>query len=171
MSSIKLYIPKVDDYWYYEMLLNDKDTMSYNAGYDISNCRYHYDTGCIDFPKERWDDFYKSIIDENRFFAYIKDSGEFVGYVNYHYNNNENRYECGIVIEASKRGKGYSKVGLKLLCDEARNNGIKELYDNFEVDRVSALKVFEEVGFEVVERKEWKKFKKLVEGVVVRIML
>lgn len=48
------------------------------------------------------------------------------------------------------RGKGYSKESLKLLCDTARSNGIKELYDNFEIDRGNTLKIFESVGFKVV---------------------
>lgn len=50
---ISLYIPKVEDYWYEEKLQSDPNTMSYNAGYDVSYYEYHYDTGCIDFPKEK----------------------------------------------------------------------------------------------------------------------
>lgn len=73
-------------------------------------------------------------------------------YVNYYYNSNDNRYECGIVVDTTKRGIEYSKIGLKLLCDEVSCNGIKELYDSFEVNRVSVMKVFEDVGFKVIER-------------------
>ena len=52
---------------------------------------------------------YDRRIRENRYFAYIKDNDidDYVGYVNYHYNKNDNRYECGIVIESKYRGKGY----------------------------------------------------------------
>lgn len=32
--------------------------MSYNKGYDVSYYGYHYDTGCIDFPKEKWEETY-----------------------------------------------------------------------------------------------------------------
>ena len=73
---------------------------------------------------------------ENKFFAYLKDTktNEFIGYVNYQFDSSENYYDCGILIEASKRGKGYSKEGLKLLCEAAKKNGIKELYDSFEKD-------------------------------------
>ena len=77
----------------------------------------------------------------------------------------------GIVIEAKYRGKGYAKEALKLLCIEAKKNGIKELYDNFEIDRGKTLDIFKDVGFEVVEEQTWKKFGKDVKGVLVKIDL
>ena len=173
MKNIELYIPKIEDYWYEEKIESDPLTMSYNSGYDVSYYGYHYDTGCIDFPKERWEEAYNRRVKENRYFAYIKDNdiNEYVGYVYYHYNKNDNRYECGILIESNYRGKGYSKQALRLLCDEARNSGVKELYDNFEIDRGNTLEIFKQVGFEVVEEQTWKKFGKDVKGVLVRIKL
>ena len=173
MKHISLYIPKIEDYWYEEKVQSDPLSMNYNAGYDVSYYGYHYDTGCIDFPKEKWEETYNKRISDNKYFAYIKDNdlNEFVGYVNYHYNKNDKRYECGILIDSQHRGKGYSKDALKLLCDEAKSNGIIELYDNFEIDRYNTLSVFEQVGFEVVEEQTWKKFGKDVKGVLVKIKL
>ena len=173
MKHISLYIPKIEDYWYEEKVQSDPLSMNYNAGYDVSYYGYHYDTGCIDFPKEKWEETYNKRISDNKYFAYIKDNdlNEFVGYVNYHYNKNDKRYECGILIDSQHRGKGYSKDALKLLCDEAKANGIIELYDNFEIDRYNTLSVFEQVGFEVVEEETWKKFGKDVKGVLVKIKL
>lgn len=173
MKNLELYVPKLEDYWYEAKLQSDADTMSYNAGYDVSYYGYHYDTGCIDFPSERWEISYNRRINENRYFAYIKDNdiNEFVGYVNYHYVKDENRYECGIVIESKYRGKGYSKAGLKLLCEEAKKNNVIEMYDNFEIDRGNTLSIFESVGFKVVEEQTWKKFGKDVKGVLVKIEL
>ncbi len=170
---IELYIPKLEDYWYEAKVQSDSLSMSYNAGYEVSYYGYHYDTGCIDFPKDRWKDVYEKRIRENRFFAYIKDKkiNDFVGYVNYQYNKDENRFECGIVIETKYIGKWYSKKGLQLLCDVAENNGIKELFDNFEIDRGNTLNIFKQVGFEVVEEQTWKKFGKDVKGVLVKINL
>jgi len=170
---LSLYIPKLEDYWYEEKLQSDAKTMSYNAGYDVSYYGYHYDTGCIDFPKEKWKETFDKRINENKFFAYIKDNdlNQFVGYVNYHYNKNDDRYECGILIESKYRGKGYSKIALELLCEEARKNGVKELYDNFEINRDNTLNIFKQVGFEVIEKQTWKKFGKDVDGVLVRIIL
>lgn len=173
MKNICLYIPKLEDYWYEEKIESDKETMNYNAGYDVNYYGYHYDSGCIDFPKEKWKETYDKRINENKYFAYIKDLdiNEFIGYVNYQYNKNDNRYECGILIESKYRGKGYSKSALKLLCESAKTNGIKELYDNFETDRKNTLKIFQSVGFEIVEKCTWKKFNKDVEGVIVKIKL
>ena len=173
MKNICLYIPKLEDYWYEAKVQSDPLSMSYNAGYDVGYYGYHYDTGCIDFPKEKWKECFNKRKNDNNFFAYIKDNDidEFVGYVNYQYNSNDNRYECSIVIESIYRGKGYFKTALELLCDVARSNGIKELYDNFEIDRDNTLTIFKKFGFKIVEKQTWKKFNKDVEGVLVKIIL
>ena len=173
MSRIKLIEPSLEEYWYEQKLLSDPFTMDYNAGYEVSYAGYHYDTGCIDFPKEKWEDNYQKRKNEpNRFFAYIKDVDLncYVGYVNYHFNQPENKYECGVVIESIHRGKGYSFPALMLLCENAfLNPKITELYDNFEASRINALHVFQKAGFQIVERKQWKKFNKYVNGIVVCI--
>ena len=173
MLNIELYEPKLEDYWYEAKVQSDPLSMSYNAGYEVSYYGYHYDTGCIDFPKEKWKETYNKRNKENVFFAYIKDNNldEFVGYVNYHYNKSYNRYECGILIDSKYRGKGYSKKALQLLCNAARAKGIKELYDNFEIDRDNTLNIFKQVGFVVVKKLTWKKFDKEVKGVLVKIKL
>lgn len=173
LNRLSLYIPKLEDYWYEEKLQSDSNTMSYNAGYDVSYYGYHYDTGCIDFSKERWKETYDKRINENRFFAYIKDNelNQFIGYCNYHYNENDDKYECGIVIDSNYRGKGYSKEALSLLCSQAKKNGIKTLYDSFEIGRDNTLKVFESVGFKKVQETNWIKFGKTVRGIEVKIDL
>jgi len=166
---LTLYMPKLEDFWYEQKLQNDPKTMEYNAGYDVSYHGYHYDTGCIDFPQTRWQEVYDKRINENRFFAYLRDleTNDFVGYVNYHLNKNDNRYECGIVIEAKHRGKGYSKEGLKLLCEKAKADGIDYLYYNFEKER-PGIKVFLDLGFKILEETKWKKFGKDVVGIIVK---
>lgn len=173
MKNISLYIPILEDYWYQERIQSDPLSMNYNAGYDVSYFGYHYDTGCIDFPKEKWKEMFEKRKNENIYYAYIKDNdiNEYVGYVNYHYNKDDDRYECGILIESKYRGNGYSKIALQLLCDVAQKNGIKELYDSFEIDRDNTLDIFQSVGFEIIQNKTWKKFNKTVNGVVVKIVL
>lgn len=173
LKKLSLYIPKLEDYWYEEKLQSDPDTMSYNAGYDVSYYGYHYETGCIDFPESKWGETFNKRKNENRFFAYIKDNeiNAYIGYCNYHYNKNDDKYECGVLIESKYRGKGYSKEALKLLCEVATKNGVKDLYDNFEKDRGNTLKVFESVGFKVVNESSWTKFGKTVNGVEVKIEL
>lgn len=166
---LTLYIPELKDYWYEQKLQSDPKTMEYNAGYDVSYYGYHYDTGCIDFPIDRWQAVYEKRIKENRYFAYLKneETNEFVGYVNYHFVKSSNRYECGIVIEAKHRGKGYAKEGLKLLIEKAKSDGVTALYDSFEKDRPN-IKVFKDVGFKIVENTTWKKFDKEVKGIIVK---
>ena len=173
MKDIELYIPKLEDYWYQEKIQSDPLTMEYNKGYDVNYYGYHYDTGCIDFPKDRWEDMYNKRIKEKRYFAYIKDNdiNEYVGYVYYQLNSEDKKYECGILIEYKYRNKGYSKQSLKLLCDVARDNGIKELYDNFEIDRGNTLNIFESCGFSIYQKTTWKKYNKEVEGVIVKVDL
>ena len=131
MKNIELVIPKLNQYSYEQKLESDSKTMSYNAGYDVSYFGYHYNTGCIDFPKEKWRDTYNKRINENKYFAYIKDCtiNRYIGYVNYQYNKNDDIYECGVLIESKYRGKGYSKDALRLLIKEANKNGIEYLYD------------------------------------------
>ncbi len=171
MKNIELIIPQLEEYSYEKKLNEDKATMSYNAGYDITLDRYHYDTGCIDFPKKIWKKIYDKRKNENRYFAYIKDHSinKYVGYVNYQYNKNDKIYECGIVIESKYRGKGYAKDALKLLIREANNHGIKYLYDTFDKDRENALEIFKSIGFKVIKEITYKKFNKDVNVVVVRI--
>ena len=171
MKNLELVKPKLEDYWYEAKLLSDPDTMNYNAFYNVSYSGYHYDTGCIDFPKNKWESKYQKRLDSNTYFAYIKDHEikEYVGFVNYQYNRNSNIYECGILIEGKYRGKGYSKTALKLLVKEAYNNGIEYLYDSFEYDRDNTLEVFLDVGFEIYQMIDSEKDDKLVTGVVVQI--
>ena len=173
MNIVSLYIPSVEDCWYEQQLESDPLTMSYNAGYDISCDGYHYDSGCIDFPKEKWQAVCDRRIRENRYFAYIRDEVKncFVGYVNYQYSIDEGRYDCGVLIEHRYRGMSYGRKALDLLCMKARKNGIRELYDSFETDRGHVLDMFLDAGFEVFERKTWKKFGSDADGVIVRKIL
>ena len=171
MKNIEFYLPEIDDFWYQEKIQKDEKTMSYNAGYDVSYYGYDYDTGCINFPKEKWEETYNRRIKEKVFFAYIKDNdiNEYIGYVSYYYKTKDDRYYCSVVIESKYSGKGYSKQVLKMLLKEAKKNNIKELYDMFEVDRDNnTLEIFKSVGFEIVEYKTWKKFNEDVEGVVIK---
>ena len=171
MKNLKLVIPKLNQYYYEQKLESDPNTMSYNAGYDVSYYGYNYDTGCIEFPKEKWKETYDKRVRENKYFAYIKDNSinRYVGYVNYQYNKNDDIYECGILIQYKYRGKGYAKEALRLLIKEANKNGVDYLYDSFEKDRENTLKTFLDVGFSVYKESSWKKFGRNVDGVIVRI--
>ena len=170
-NGVSLYTPKLDDYWYEKKLDMDPKTMEYNRGYDIKNPYYNYDDGTIIFNEDRWKEMHDRRKNNNEFFAYIKTNSDkkYVGTCNYKYDKESNRYECGVVIQHSKRGNGYSKLALQLLCNHAFNNGVDELYDKFELDRKEALNLFLSVGFKVDKQTKWKKFGKDVDGVVVKI--
>lgn len=167
--NLLLVEPTIEEYNYEQKLLSDPETMSYNAGYEVTYQGYHYNTGCIDFPEENWEAKKKKREQKNCFFAYLKDLdlNQYVGYVDYNYNEEDQRYECGIVIEACHRGKGYAKKGLELLKEYAFSHGIEALYDGFETNRGHTLSLFQSCGFEIVQKDTWKKFGKNQDGVLV----
>lgn len=173
MKKISLYCPNVTDYWYEAMILSDPLSMSYNAGYNVSYEGYNKENGCINFPKNKWLNKYNKRKHNGDYFAYIKDNdiNEYIGYVNYQYNKNDKRYECGILIEAKYRGHGYAVPALKLLCEEAKKNKISELYDSFEMTRKNTLEVFLSAGFSIVSYQKWLKSTAMVDGVLVKITL
>lgn len=164
---LELYEPKLEDYWYEQELLSDPDTMSYNAGWDVSYFGYNYDTGCIDFPTHRWQDNYNKRHSNNNYFFYLKDNNNYVGTACYYLE--DNKWNCSIVIEHKFRSKGYGKEGLKLLCSKAfRDNRIQELYDTFEVDR-TRTNIFAELGFKTNSKTNSKRFNKDI--VIVEVKL
>lgn len=168
-NSVYLKEPDLKNYWYKQKLLSDPLTMSYNAGWDVSYTGYYYDTGCIDFPEENWEISYKKAQVSNNYFAYIvkKDDDTYVGYINFHWNDTNKKYECGILIEKSYRKKGYGKEALELLFEVAKKYGVDYLYDSVEKNR-SGLQMFLELGFKVVNNYSSKRFNKDIEVIVVR---
>lgn len=151
MNTLYLKVPTYNELYYKKHLQEDPHTMDYNAGYDLDFKGYDKSTGCIAFPEEKWEDWYNNQKNkDHNFYAYIckKENNEFIGSVNFHFNFETNRYDCGILIEAKHRGQGYSEEALRLLVETAFNKyNIDTLYDNFPVTRTSAIKAFERVGF------------------------
>lgn len=161
---MKIYLkePSLDEYWYEQKVLSDPLAMEYNAGWDVSYNGYHYDTGCIDFPEEKWIKDFERRKESNRYYAYIvrKEDNKFIGYVNFHFNDKENKYECGVLVEPSYRGCGYGKEALKQLCNVAFNSyNVDNLYDSFEEDRKS-FKIFTDLGFKKIKEYNAKRFNK-----------
>ena len=151
MDNITLYIPKLEDLYFRQQCMADPKTMSYNAGYNLSFAGYHYDSGCIDFPKENWESWYKTKIinNPNFFYAYIlnTNTSEFVGYVNFNLDPNTNTASIGIVIKSEHQGNGYMRPALNLLINEAKKRNISALTDTVPQTRKNALKVFYDLGF------------------------
>lgn len=149
----ELYEPHIGDLWFKKKMMGDEQTMSYNHAYG----------GTIPFPKEYWADWYDRWIathDGKRFYRYIKDEDTFVGEVAYHFDGERQHYIADVIIYAPHRGKGYGRKGLLLLCEAAKANGIKELYDDIAIDN-SSVALFLKCGFtEVLRTSEYVLVKK-----------
>ena len=135
-ETVQLYIPTLEELDFYQSRLLDPDTMSYNAPWFPPN-------GCIPFPKEKWEPWYERWVNQEpeRFYAYLQrtDDKAFVGDVNFHYNQEDDWWDMGIVILAEERGKGYAKQGLKLLLQRAFEvNNLPLLHNHFERGRKAA---------------------------------
>ena len=121
-------------------MMADTETMSYNQAWG----------GTIPFPKEEWPGWYDSWIvnhEGKRYYRYLKDNaGHFIGEIAYHYDSNRNLYIADVIVYAPYRKKGYGSIGLDLLCNAAKQNGIKLLYDDIAIDN-PAVTVFLKNGF------------------------
>ena len=145
--SLRLYIPRPEDGWFYVKMMTDPATMAYNAPWFPPD-------GCIPDPESEWEDLLSDWIghEPERFYAFLQrvSDGEFVGDVNYHVSA-DGGYDMGIVIYAPERGKGYGKEGLRLLADRAlRIDGVPALRNDFETTRDAAYHVHKAVGFREV---------------------
>ena len=159
VNNIKLYIPSIDELWYRQTILMQPDTMSYNKGFDLDLPLYHKDTGCIEFPKEKWEKWYSFWIDNKptTFYAYIlrESDHQFIGEVNLHYNSKNDWYDMGIVIESKFRGKGYSKDALNLLLETAFTTyTARAVHNDFENTRDIAYKLHLSAGFKIISSNE-----------------
>ena len=152
---LELYIPKVQDMWFVRRMQEDPATMSYNAGWDVSYEGYHQDTGCIDFPESQWEEKHARLVshEPESFYAFVleKASGSFVGEVNFHYTQEEDWWDMGVLICAPFRGKGYGHEALELRLHKAFVEcGISRLHNDFETTRDAGLAIHLAAGFRKV---------------------
>ena len=136
-----LYTPKKEDLWFRKMFMADEETMSYNHNWG----------GTIPFPEEQWQDWYDYWIanpEGKRFYKYLQEesTGEFVGEIAYHFDEEEKKYIADVIVYAKYRGNGFGEQGLLLLCEAAKAHGIAVLYDNIAIDN-PAIKLFLKCGF------------------------
>lgn len=143
-ARVSLHEPRIEELWFREKMLCDEQTMSYNHAYG----------GTIPFPKERWADWYgRWIVNHNgrRFYRYVAADETFVGEAAYHLDEERQMYVVSLMIYAPFRGKGYGHKALQLLCQAARDAGIRELYDDIAIDN-SSVALFLKCGFTQVLR-------------------
>lgn len=151
-DRLQLHIPTLNELAYREKIMSDPETMSYNKGYDLPFRGYHKDTGCIDFPKSEWQEWYDYFIGQEpeRFYAYIlrREDSAFIGEVNLHKSDVHDYYEMGIVLEAGYRGRGYAKEALSLLLQHAFEVlGAKSVHNAYEDTRDAAVRTHLACGF------------------------
>ena len=135
---IELYKPEYKDLWFRKTLLCDSPTMAYNNAYG----------GTIDFSESKWAKWFDCWVnnsDGTRFYRYLQnDCKDFVGEIAYRLD--DEKYIVSVIVHAKYRGNGYGREGLRLLCEEAKNRGIKTLYDDISVDNPS-IAMFLKEGF------------------------
>lgn len=144
-GSLRLYIPRPEDGWFYVRMLSDPATMAYNAPWFPPD-------GCIPHPEAEWKELQAHWIGKTpeRFYAFLQriSDGAFVGDVNYHRRPDSDECDMGVVIYAPERGKGYGKEGLRLLADRALCvDGVPALHNTFETTRDAAYHIHRAVGF------------------------
>ena len=117
MEKLELYIPRLEELWFYQQMTSDPETMSYNAGWDVDYAGYHRDTGCIDCPDEALADWYDRWIgnEPDCFYAYIKRSldGAWIGDVCFHYTPRK-----GLVGYGNRDIRSLPRQGLCRSCAE-----------------------------------------------------
>lgn len=138
---IIIYKPELKDLWFREKLMGDVNTMSYNRAWG----------GTIPFPKEKWERWYLTWLCDSEFnhfyrYLYDTDSNNYVGEIAYHYDVKNQSHICNVIILAEYRNKGFGTKGIQLLCNTAKENGIKVLYDDIAADNPS-YKLFLKNGF------------------------
>lgn len=148
MPTVTLHRPALEELSFRQSLLSDPDTMAYNHAWG----------GTIDFPQERWEDWYGRWLEDNsgtRFYRYLYDPqlGAFVGEIAYHLDEELGGYICDVIVSAKHCGKGYGAQGLALLCQAAKANGVPRLLDNIAVDNPS-VSLFLKAGFREIDRNE-----------------
>ena len=138
--KLQVYKPKLEELWFRQKMLEDEDTMSFNKAWG----------GIVSFPKEDWEDWFNYWVYNNesaRYYRYLKnEEGIFVGEIAYHYDSEYDGYVVNVIIYSKYRNKGYGSLGLRMLCDIAKENGISSLYDDIAIDN-PGISIFLKFGF------------------------
>lgn len=151
-KQLELYIPNLEDLWFYQKMISDPETMAYNANYDIDLPGYHRDTGCIDHTDADLKQWHSCWIgrEPQRFYAYIQRScdGAWLGGVNFHYVLEKDWWDIGVVLYAPYRGRGYAIPALEALMERAFSHScVTRIHNYFEFSRQQTLAIHQKLGF------------------------
>lgn len=152
VKQLELYIPSLEDLWFYQKMITDPATMAYNANYDIDFPGYNRDTGCITHTDTYLKDWYLQWIGQEPqyFYAYVQRSFDkaWLGGVNFHYVAEKDWWDMGIVLYEPYRGKGYAIPALEALIERAFFHcHVTRIHNYFEFNRQEAVKIHHKLGF------------------------
>lgn len=137
---LETYEPKFEDLWFRQQMLEDEETMSYNKAWG----------GTIPFPLEKWEGWFDDWVANHynrKYYRYLKnEEGTFVGEIAYHFDSQYDGYVANVIIYFKYRNNGYGSLGLRMLCDAAKENGIISMYDDIAIDN-PAISIFLKQGF------------------------
>lgn len=143
---LELRKPQINELDFRRQLLKDKTTMAFN----ISN------GGTVDFPKKIWKQWYQLWMNnEDYYYAYIYDHDidQYIGEVSYYFEPEYNEYVLNIIIHAQFRKCGKGKEAIMMLCQKAKENGIRFLCDDIDIDN-PAINMFKQLGFKETWQKD-----------------
>lgn len=168
-NRLYLHIPSFEELYFRQKILGQPDTMSYNKGYKLRFDNYDNETGCIDFGKEYWSDWYSRWVsnEPERYYAYLTgiESNNYVGEVSFRYDKNIDYHCIGIVIEAKYREKGYCSEGLIRLAEKAFVDfNIDKLRNDIPLERKAAIAGHKKAGFKEIEVIDGKCILELTKG-------
>lgn len=154
-TKIRLRKPRLKELFYRQTLLSQAETMAHRKNMNIESKYYHPETGCIDFPEEKWEAWYEEYSEPytNLYYAYIvKGDNEFIGEASFYKSSDGNAYDMSILVEAKHRKQGYAQETLFHLLELA--------FETYKVNKIqfelnngsrSAIKLCENAAFKVRE--------------------
>ena len=144
-SMPELIKPEYSELSYRRKLLSSERTMSWLGK-------------TVEFPKEDWKDVYDRFVEADpseKYYRLIYCPGcnDFVGSVSYELNQETNRYEMELLIDARRRLCGYGRWALGALKAAAKKSGITELWVRI-CKSNTAFEFLERYGFVRAEEDE-----------------
>lgn len=137
--------PELKELHYRKKLLSDKKTMAFNKD----------NGGTVDFHEKLWVRWYDLWMNHPQYYyAYLYDEQLqcYIGEVSYYFEEDYQEYVLNIIIEERYRHLGKGKEALLLLCQKAKENGLRFLCDDID-SRNPAIDLFKKAGFKEVWQK------------------
>jgi len=143
---VYLKVPTIDDFGYYQALIADPETMSYNRGYG------HEGSGCYFLTEADAEQWFQRVCQTGCYLAYILRSDDHhpIGYININHEKEIGMHTLNIVIEAASRGRAYAaealKLGAEVAFEQMNLNQIGNTLSPAD-NRPAAERAFERAGF------------------------